>query len=164
MYPGNWAFDGERRDVSAYTRYQLRATALIQLRDAVLPGLGARLSTHQWLYDGFALSVTGLDLAATVRQSCAGTPPPTLRQLNEGLPPTGTPGVSSDVAGRFYAYAWSFASYLLDTFKKDGYWRLMRAINAGGAGGTQAAFTSALGASEESLYAAGLAWSSKRYC
>jgi hypothetical protein len=164
IFPGNFGLDADRREVSAYTRYQLRATAMDQLKSAVLPGLGARLSTHRWLYEGFIFGVTGLDLSATVRQSCAGTPPPTLLQLNEGPPPFGTPGLRADVAGRFYAYAWTLASYLLDTFKKDGYWRLMRAINDGGPGGTPAAFTSALGASEESLYAAGLAWSSKRYC
>lgn len=165
IFPGNLGLDPATRELSAYTRFQLRATAIDQLRDAALPGVGARLTSHRWLPDGFVLSVTGLDLAATIRQACAGTPPPTLRQLNDGPPPFGTPGVSAaDVGGRFYAYASALTAYLLETFKNDGYWRLLRAINEGGVGGTPAAFTRALGISEEALYAAAIARANKRYC
>src|SRR5207249_3373219 len=138
-----------------------RAGAFDGLRELVLPGVGGRITNHDWLRS-FPLSVTGVDLSLTVRQSCAGVAPPTLRQLNDGPPRFGTPGVSGEVWGRLYAYSWSLMAYLLETQGKDGYWRLLRSIQESGV--TSTTFTRALGVSEEELYAAWLSWSKKRYC
>ena len=163
---GPWyGLDRARTHVSAYTQFALRWVALDRMRDAVFPGLGVvgqRLSNDAWLDKGWGLFLTDLDFAAVLRQSCAGIPLPTLRQLAAGPPPLGAPGALAETYARWYAYSQSMVAYLYERFGPDAYWRLLDAYISNGS--TPTNFTAVLKTSRDDFYASWLTWLRKKYC
>jgi hypothetical protein len=162
LTPWWWAFDETRSQVSAYTQFTLRRSALVLLRESVAPGIAGRLLSDPWLDEGWYNFATGLDVSGTVRQSCAGVAIPTLRELQAGMPPLGEPGVSPDVYGRFSGYATSMVAFLYDRYGVDAYWSLMLAYLQS----TSAAvnFPKVLQVTPDEFYAAWLVWLKKKYC
>lgn len=165
VYAAWYGLDESRAHVSAYAQFALRTIALDRMRDAMFPGAGStgsRLSNDVWLDKGWGLFVTGLDFTAVLRQSCAGIPIPTLRQLSAGPPRLGEPGASAETYARAYAYSQSMVAYLFDRFGPEAYWRLLDAYVSKGA--SASTFAAALNTSQDDFYAAWLTWQKKKYC
>jgi hypothetical protein len=159
---GPWyGFDSTRSQGSPYTQYILCVAALIRMRDSVIAGIGARLSNDRWLDQGWLELQTGLDYTAVLRQSCAGIPVPTLRELAAGPPPLG-PGVPTEVHGRHYAYSQAMVAYLFERFGPDAYWRLLEAYAQNGS--APGNFSAVLKTSQDEFYGAWLIWLKKKYC
>jgi hypothetical protein len=161
VYSPWYGFDSTRSQGSLYTQYILRVAALIRMRNAVITGVGARLSNDVWLNNGWLELQTGLDYTAVLRQSCAGIPVPTMSQLAAGPPPIG-PGVPSEVHGRHYAYSQAMVAYLFERFGPDAYWRLLEAYAQNGS--APGNFPSVLKTSQDEFYGAWLMWLKKKYC
>ena len=162
LTPWWWAFDGTRSQVSAYTQFTLRRSALVLLREGVAPGIMGRLLTDPWLDEGWVAFASGLDVTGIVRQSCAGVAIPTLAELRAGVPPLGQPGVTPDAYGRFGGYATSMVAYLYDRYGAAGYWSLMAAYMQNASAATN--FPKVLQVTPDEFYAGWLVWLKKKYC
>jgi hypothetical protein len=163
VFPQWYGFDPSLGAVPESLRVALHYYGLQQIRYAAVPGLsGNRLSGDRWLETGWADYNTGVDISPTVKQACAGVPLLTLKQLGNGAPAPGEPGVSPDTYGRYYGFSAAFAGYLLDRFGVDMFWRLMAeySVNASGAQN----FPKVLGVSQEEFYNAWPAWLKQKYC
>ena len=156
-----YGFDASRSHLSPYSQLQLRLAALGRMREVVLPGIGAKLSNDVWL-DGWTLNTAGVDLTAFDRQLCAGIPALTLRQLSDGPPQLGTPGLAAETWGRYYAYSQSMVAYLVERFGADSYWRLLDAYTRTPSSATN--FPAVLKTTPDDFYSAWLAWEKKKYC
>lgn len=162
LSPWWWAFDGTRSNVSAYTEFTLRRSALVLLRESVAPGIIARLLTDPWLDEGWYTFATGLDVTGIVRQSCAGVAIPTLAELRAGMPPLGQPGITPDAYGRYGGYSTSMVAFLYDRYGVDAYWRLMTAYLQSASAAVN--FPKVLQVTPDEFYAAWLVWLKKKYC
>jgi hypothetical protein len=135
------------------------------MRDAVVGGTGPvvpRLINDVWLNIGWNLLVTDLDFTALLRQSCAGIPVPTFRQLADGPPQLGEAAATAETYARYYAYSQSLVSYLFERFGSDAYWRLLDAYARNGASPTS--FSAVLKTTQDDFYGSWLTWLKKKYC
>ncbi len=165
IYAPWYAFDNTQTHVSTYTRFTLRRLALDAMRDAVVGGSGPvvpRLINDVWLNIGWDLLVTDLDFTALLRQSCAGIPVPTFRQLADGPPQLGEAAAPAETYARSYGYSQSLVSYLFERFGSDAYWRLLDAYARNGA--SPASFSAVLKTTQEDFYGSWLTWLKKKYC
>lgn len=160
-YPLWYSFDKTRAHLASFSQNNLLFFALVEVRNAIVPGVGPRLSLIRWLANGWPEYASGIDVSVTLRQSCVGVPVPTLRQLADGPPPFGS-GATPETYGRNAAYSASMVAYLYDKYGEDAFWRLTSSFVQSASAATN--FPKVLGVTTDDFYAAWLVWLKKKYC
>lgn len=160
-YPLWYQFDRTRAHLAGWARSTLLFLAMDAVRESTVPSVGPRLSLNFWLNQGWLEYHSGIDVTVTLRQSCAGIPVLTLKELADGPPPFGT-SVAPEIYGRHSAFSSSMIAYLNEKYGADAYWRLMSAFVESASAETN--FPKVLGVTPSGFYAAWLVWLKQKYC
>lgn len=151
--------DFSGRSLSAVARTLLRVAVADELREQLMPGIASRLQDDLWLVDGWREHAAGQSLARDFfKATCAGAPPPTLRQLSFPLTTT-TRGVDFGVR---YAHQASLVAFLYERHGMQAYWDLLEAFRADAS--SRVTFPKVLKTTPDAFYADWLVWAKKKYC
>lgn len=156
--PGGIGVDGSMRALSIPTRFVLRVAFADELREQLMPGITARLQSDDWLADGWREYAAGqLFNRDFFKPTCAGAPPPTLRQLSVPVP------LSAGVHfGIRYAHQGSLVAYLYERYGTQAYWDLLEAFRADA--DSRVTFPRVLKTTPDAFYADWLVWAKKKHC
>ena len=161
IYPQH-SFDQSRSHLSPLAQNNLLYMALNVVREGIAPGAASRLSLTRWLDAGWLEHASGIDVTPTLKQSCVGVPVPTLKQMDEGPPPFGTPGVAPEVYGRNSAYAASMVDFLIERYGSAALWETTALFVTDASAARN--FQKVLKTTPDDFYAAWLVWLKKKYC